>query len=569
MNLLSATCTVLRLHPDTGILIHAPLDASGGVGFDLSLNLHGPLGEPVGIAGQPGVMIEPTIHPRLVHIARGQQDLWADARSDMAVFRDRHEGRFTFLLVDEVQLAHLRVLFSHRWVRGLACDGPEMTITATFPFMLDLGLSSLDLCQNTLRPLPAQIGYVLDAKAGEITITSAGPARAEIELRKRGDRQHPVEVTTQAALHRGPDCGLHIECAEEFSSLPITVCDADRDWMYKNPYGGEDQLIGRRRCRPLVVHGRDKYVLMSRHVEGVIFDEQSILNEDGYLEGYGYRNAKRMFDLPEGIRQEDGRLFIDRDALADAPVIEGPAIVFVIGNLSNYTHWLIDGLLALHVLLDHVPRGATLVLPATLRALRGASRRVIDHRDTLRVFGLDHLPAVEIAHPYCKLQQAYWLAGTAIFNIGGEQIQGLRARMAALRPPPPVRTGRIYIARRLHRGIANAEALAPFLERQGFTTRYLEDCSFEEQVDMFSTAEWVIGPHGSELGNLLFCQPGTKVLELAPDFDYKPYFSYMANKLNLAHGILPCPTTDASFNGNLIVDMPKFAALFRMLKNRL
>lgn len=79
----------------------------------------------------------------------------------------------------------------------------------------------------------------------------------------------------------------------------------------------------------------------------------------------------------------------------------------------------------------------------------------------------------------------------------------------------------------------------------------------------------MIGPHGAELGNLLFCRPGYKVLELSPDADFKPFFSYMCNKLGLVHGVLPRATTTRGFNGDIILDMHKFTALFRMMKHRL
>ncbi len=566
---LGAFLTILRLERGTGALIHAPLHAAEDDGIDLSMDVLQPLTEPVAIAGQLDVMIAPSSHARTVHITRAQQDLWADPADSLARFRDRSAGRFEFLLLGEEDVAHLRTLMRRRWVRGSAEDGPDITLLPTYPFTLDLGMTRLDLRRHKVVPIPRSAGYELHTDVGEITITPAGNARAEIFIRKREPQLQPGRSADVADWRAGQAGWLQLEGAEEFASPPITVCDADRDWMYKTPYGGHDQLLGRHRCRPLIARETNKYVMLSRFCEGIVFDESGICNEDGYLLGFGYKGGKIIFPPAPAMRCEQGRLFVDRAALQDAPVVPGDTLVFLMGNLSNYTHWLIDGLLALHIMLDHVPAGAKLLLPGTFRAMQKAERRVIDHFDSLRVFGFDKMPSIEIDAPYCRLENAYWLEGGPVFNVPGEYLRSLRARVAGLRPAPARRDGRLYIARRLGRRVANAEALAPFLERQGFATRYLEDYSIDEQVDMFSQAEWVISPHGAELGNLLFCQPGTKVLELAPDFDYKSYFSHMCNKLGLTHGVLPSPTTDTSFSGDMIVDMRKFTSLFRMLKNRL
>ena len=560
--------SVLRLERGTGMLIHSALTATDEDGVDLSMAVTLPLAGPLAVVSQPDVVIAPGTHPRTVHICRARQDLWAEPPQRAARFRDWAEGRFEFLLVEEEELARLRAVLRHRLVLGFGEDGPSITMLAHFPFCLDMGIARLDVRGS--MPLPASgSSYVLQSDVGEITITPAGPARDEILLRKRARDMEPPRTDDVAAWRETADCWLRLEGAEEYATPPITVCDADRNWMYKNPFGGLDHIIGRHRCRPSVAHETGKYVMLSRYAEGVVFDDNGICNEDGHLIPFGHRGVTPSLPPPPGVRLDHGRLFASRAALADAPIVHGDTIVFILGTLTNYTHWLIEGLLGLLVLLDFAPSGARLLLPATFRTFANADRRVLDHYDSLRVFGFDHLPVVEISEPFCRLEHGYWMESGSVFNMPGEYMRALRARVAGLRPAFSRRDRRIHVARRVNRRIANADGLAPFLARQGFSTHYLEDYSIDEQIDMFSEAEWVIGPHGAELGNLLFCQPGTKVLELAPEFDFKPYFSYMCNKLGLTHGVLPCPTTDGGFDGDLIVDVPKLAALFRMLKNRL
>ena len=78
-----------------------------------------------------------------------------------------------------------------------------------------------------------------------------------------------------------------------------------------------------------------------------------------------------------------------------------------------------------------------------------------------------------------------------------------------------------------------------------------------------------IAVHGGGLANLLFCPPGTRVLELTPDCEYRPFFWAIAQKLGLLYSVLPCPTNDGSFNGDLIVDLPRLRALLRIVRSTL
>jgi capsular polysaccharide biosynthesis protein len=67
------------------------------------------------------------------------------------------------------------------------------------------------------------------------------------------------------------------------------------------------------------------------------------------------------------------------------------------------------------------------------------------------------------------------------------------------------------------RTIANEDEVISALEALGFRVIEPGKMSLREQVDAFYQAEVVVSPHGSTLANLLFCRPGTKILDLMPD----------------------------------------------------
>jgi capsular polysaccharide biosynthesis protein len=116
------------------------------------------------------------------------------------------------------------------------------------------------------------------------------------------------------------------------------------------------------------------------------------------------------------------------------------------------------------------------------------------------------------------------------------------------------------------RKIHNFERAQEFLSGHGFETAFLEGLSIVEQILLFQSAEFVIGTHGSGLTNLLFCEPGTKVIELMPSIEMRPFFWLISEKLNLTYAVQFCAAVDGdSFQASLNVDIGKLQALYRMV----
>lgn len=75
---------------------------------------------------------------------------------------------------------------------------------------------------------------------------------------------------------------------------------------------------------------------------------------------------------------------------------------------------------------------------------------------------------------------------------------------------------RIYIDRTgaRRRQVANEPAVIGALAAKGFVAVRLEDLPWAEQIDRFRRAKVIVAPHGAGLANLVFCEPGTRVIEL-------------------------------------------------------
>ena len=64
------------------------------------------------------------------------------------------------------------------------------------------------------------------------------------------------------------------------------------------------------------------------------------------------------------------------------------------------------------------------------------------------------------------------------------------------------------------RFISNEEEIKKYLLKNNFILAKPHLMKFSEQVDLFCNAEHIVGLHGAGLANIVFCQPGTRVIEL-------------------------------------------------------
>ena len=84
------------------------------------------------------------------------------------------------------------------------------------------------------------------------------------------------------------------------------------------------------------------------------------------------------------------------------------------------------------------------------------------------------------------------------------------------------------------RKIANSDEL--LLNLKGWETVVLENMSIKDQIRTFAEASHVVAAHGAGLANLLWCQPGTKVLEIQQRSElHKKVYPILSHSLNLDH----------------------------------
>lgn len=195
---------------------------------------------------------------------------------------------------------------------------------------------------------------------------------------------------------------------------------------------------------------------------------------------------------------------------------------------ENHSHWLTAHLPKLLLakrlgLLDQV------LLPLRLKPVQEVS---------LRMAGIapEELPRYDESRP---------LVVSELTLIGSDRFRPdlLRPVRDAMAPslPKAERSRRIYIsrARARFRSLLNEDEIWPMLEARGFERTFMEDLSFEEQVELMRRTECLVAPHGAGLTNMMFCAEGTKVVEIASLAFPNPNFYAVAAAMGHSYYLVP------------------------------
>ena len=210
-----------------------------------------------------------------------------------------------------------------------------------------------------------------------------------------------------------------------------------------------------------------------------------------------------------------------------APDLSLPRAVWIAERVyHNHAHWLTAHLPKLALLREMGELG-DLVLPAE----RGAAIDASLHR--LGIEPADHrqLPAGGV------------LAADELMVLETDRFRPelLRRAREAMAGPAIRPRRRIFVSRRSARGrrLLGEAAMLPMLERLGFEAVEMERLDLDAQAALMAEAAAVVAPHGAGLANILFCRPGTRVLEIADPAYPNPNFYAMAAGLGLDYGVLP------------------------------
>jgi tetratricopeptide (TPR) repeat protein len=119
---------------------------------------------------------------------------------------------------------------------------------------------------------------------------------------------------------------------------------------------------------------------------------------------------------------------------------------------------------------------------------------------------------------------------------------------------------RVYITRRTagNRRIINEDEVVEVLDSLGFVTVTAESMSIAEKISLLSSAKAVVGLSGGGMTNLLFCSPGTKVIEIFPPHLVGAYYYILSSHLGLDYYYLIGEGIECSYIRQLIYNIDGF-----------
>lgn len=239
------------------------------------------------------------------------------------------------------------------------------------------------------------------------------------------------------------------------------------------------------------------------------------------------------FDGDDGFARHS---ILDRPWLPRIETTSSSALALNTFGHRNFHHWLLDSLTAFSILQDAgieassldylLLQGRPQGFQAQCLEKLGIPQEKVIYTDSRRRLQFDHLTVTSFSEPGRQPE---------LYDYTPEGLNFVRNLFLVQPIPSPVRSKRIVVSRRkaTARRWIQGDAQRESLQTKGFQEVMLEDFSVAQQASLFAQAETIVMPTGGNLANLIFCRPGTRIIELFHP-GYLPAFSLtLATSLGL------------------------------------
>lgn len=301
-----------------------------------------------------------------------------------------------------------------------------------------------------------------------------------------------------------------------------------------------------------VVAGEERF--MARLPAGRVYGAGMVLSADGV-------------ELARDVSSDLGKPFerhwlLGFGRMREPARLDGVTAVAAVNLGAGYCHWLLEELPRLLCIApgeaDHLITHTTGRFAREALAARGGAERVLPTR-----------------------RGAHWAAGTllvpSLVDASGAPTRGTVEQLRAFAEERGLgRTAagwgeRIYLTREKarRRRVANEAAVWAALAARGFVKVALEDLSWAAQIAACRAARVVVAPHGAGLANLVFCQAGTRVVELVNRVYFNPVFWRLAAVCGLdyravvAEGDGPIREEASKGGADIVVDVARVLAALK------
>ena len=262
-----------------------------------------------------------------------------------------------------------------------------------------------------------------------------------------------------------------------------------------------------------------------------------------------------------------GNLVVSRAAERD---ISEPCFLGFNSGHTNYAHWLTDNLIYLYVYVTKMkPLGIKIVLPDSLLGFA---------KETVEIMGIEAADIIVAGDEVLAFDDLHFM-DTIYFGeipqIFKDAVDYLKAYALKGQPAPSVDQS-VYISRRdaVSRPLINNAELEARLLQSGFDIVATGELTLRAQIALFANAKIVVGQHGAGLINAIFCEPGSVLIELFPEYMLQAHFWTAASLVGVRYGFVSGTSFDAdssivSVDGNWdsvsVIDVERVVDVCRRL----
>jgi Glycosyltransferase 61 len=232
-----------------------------------------------------------------------------------------------------------------------------------------------------------------------------------------------------------------------------------------------------------------------------------------------------------------------RDLGTGSEILNLPPATFIPGNVAflamrpdwmkPYFHWMIQILPRFHLLRESEIAIDRYVINALTASFQ---------HETLAALGIDEASLIEVDTRFDIHARQVAISSVAPAWSPTWVCEFLRREF--LRSEPPPGNDRLYIRRLarpgepMGRGILNENEVKEVLDSFGFKEFVPEQVTVADQARAFASASFIAGAHGSAFTNLVFCRPGTKVVEFFSPVYVHPVYWMLSGRCHLDYRYL-------------------------------
>lgn len=268
------------------------------------------------------------------------------------------------------------------------------------------------------------------------------------------------------------------------------------------------------------------------------FEESKLINIDGFIQIQSGQFIRDTYWVDSQINHVlnyyNPKSFLCRCLRGNVQDLRGNWYSMLLYYSQEYFHWFCDVLPCLYKVKALLPQDTHYIIqnnPPTWMC------------ESIELIGISLEKCYEFdGHLPLKLEKLYFTPPVAMTgDHDPEALKWVRNKilkkaglLSSIKPKL-----RLYVSRSKAkcRRIVNEEELLKRLSIFDFQVVLAEMLTLKQQINLFSQAEWIVGPHGAGLTNMLYAPEGTKIIEFFEPSILRRCYYQMSQALNHSHYI--------------------------------